>query len=134
MRAAVGAHIAQQVLRACWALNSALEAAGDEACAARGFAAPATPPAQEVQQLRRGLGAAMGSALTASGARDVQTTVEEAGAVSRHLTQREVSQAYLEASGSTLEAAPSSVDHAESGDGLWLRGEAGVGQLVALYV
>jgi hypothetical protein len=43
-----------------------------------------------------------------------------------------VAAAFLRARGFALGVAPSSVQHAESGDGLWVRGEAAVGQVVAL--
>jgi len=49
------------------------------------------------------------------------------------LSQREVSDAFFRASGFSLYISPSSVQHRDSGDGLWIRGGADVGQIVAVY-
>ncbi|GAB4813076.1 hypothetical protein N2152v2_000122 [Parachlorella kessleri] len=49
------------------------------------------------------------------------------------LSSERLAAAFWQAAGFSLRVAPSSIQHDESGDGLWLEGRACTGQLVALY-
>ena len=80
------------------------------------------------QHTPKGLGASFGSAINTTTAPPPPMPPPLL-----RLSQSQVSEAFQQASGFTLGIAPSSVQHADAGDGLWLQGRARVGQVIGIY-
>ena len=146
LRSVVSSHLTEQLHDLAETLHAVLEKEND-AAAATALAAQfnsTTPPSssQTEPQIGRGGLAGLGISKPSSTASNITTLQQQQQQGedknknfrrSLLLSQQQISNAFLAASGFSLNVAPSSVGHIEAGEGVFIQGKAEVGQIVALY-